>query len=214
MARAVPLSDMQHDLTPVDPAILERMRSGVPFKLTDPEFAAVNPWKDRALAAMPFINGSTNTDEFRARLGELIGQEIDASTTIFPPFHTNLGIQIRIGKNTFINHACSCVDMGGVTIGNNVLIGPRVNLVSENHPVEPSQRGFLIGKPVTICDNVWIGAAATILPGVTVGENAIVGAGSVVTRDVPANTIVAGVPARVIRKIPTGADPTDLIDTV
>ena len=192
---------MQKDLPPIDPAILARMRSGVPFKLTDPEFAAVNAWKDRALAAMPFINSATDTDEFRKRLGELIGQEIDPSTTIFPPFHTNLGRQTRIGKNTFINHACSCVDMGGVTIGDNVLIGPRVNLASENHPVDPAQRGFLIGQPVIIEDDVWIGAAATILPGVTVGKNSVVAAGSVVTKNVPPNTIVAGVPAKVIKTI-------------
>lgn len=179
------------------------MRSGVPFKLTDPEFATVNAWKDRALALMPVINASTNTDEFRVRLGELIGQEIDHSTTIFPPFHTNLGIHTRIGKGTFINHACSCVDMGSVTIGNNVLIGPRVNLASENHPVDPAQRGYLIGQPVVIEDNVWIGAAATILPGVTVGKNSIVAAGSVVTKHVPPNCIVAGVPARVVREIET-----------
>ena len=182
------------------------MRSGVPFKLTDPEFAAVNVWKDRALAAMPFINSATNTDEFRERLGELIGQEIDPSTTIFPPFHTNLGRQISIGKNTFINHACSCVDMGGITIGDNVLIGPRVNLASENHPIDPTQRGFLIGQPVVIEDNVWIGAAATILPGVTVGKNSIVAAGSVVTKNVPPNTIVGGVPAKVIKTIESQED--------
>jgi acetyltransferase-like isoleucine patch superfamily enzyme len=194
-------STHQENLPPLDEAMLQRMRSGTPFKLTDPDFLPVNAWKDRAIATMPALNNSTTTDEFRDRLSELIGQDIDPSTTIFPPFHTNFGRQIRIGKNTFINHACSCLDMGGVTIGDNVLIGPRVNLTSENHPLEPSGRGSLIGLPVTIGNNVWIGAAATILPGVTVGENSIVAAGAVVTKNVPPNTIVAGVPAKIIRKL-------------
>jgi acetyltransferase-like isoleucine patch superfamily enzyme len=126
---------------------------------------------------------------------------IDASTTIFPPFHINFGRQLRIGKNVFINHACSCVDLGGITIEDNVLIGPRVNLVSENHPINPADRQYLVGAPVVIKRNAWIGAAATILPGVTVGENSIVAAGSVVTKDVPPNTIVGGVPAKVIKMI-------------
>ena len=91
--------------------------------------------------------------------------------------------------------------MGGITIGDNVLIGPKVNLVSENHPVDPCQRKFLIGKPIVIKNNAWIGAAATILAGVTVGENSIVGAGSIVTKDVPDNTIVAGNPAKFLKRI-------------
>jgi signal transduction histidine kinase len=104
---------------PLDPAILDAMRSGLPFRLTDPFFEPVNAWKDRAIAAMPVINNSTNTDEVRERLSELIGSVIDASTTIFPPFHINFGRQLRIGKNVFINHACSCVDLGGITIEDN-----------------------------------------------------------------------------------------------
>ena len=91
--------------------------------------------------------------------------------------------------------------MGGITIGDNVLIGPKANLVSENHPINPTQRNSLIGKPIVIKNNAWIGAAATILPGITVGENAIVAAGAIVTKDVPDNTIVAGNPAKPIKKI-------------
>ena len=91
--------------------------------------------------------------------------------------------------------------MGGITIGDNVLIGPKANLVSENHPINPTQRNSLIGKPIVIKNNAWIGAAATILPGITVGENAIVADGAIVTKDVPDNTIVAGNPAKPIKKI-------------
>ena len=193
-------------IDPLDEKILEAMRSGVPFRLTDPFFMPVNAWVTRAIASMAVINTSTTTKEVRERLVELTGSGIDETTTIFPPFHTNFGRQLRIGKNVFINHGCSCLDLGGITIGDNVLIGPRVNLVSENHPVDPAQRAFLIGMPVTIEDNVWIGAAATILPGVTVGENSVVAAGSVVTKDVPPNSIVGGVPAKLIKTIDEPGD--------
>jgi acetyltransferase-like isoleucine patch superfamily enzyme len=192
---------MKSNLEPLDQKIIDAMQSGKPFRLTDPFFEPVNPWKDRAIAAMAEINASTTTDELRERLSELTGSEIDATTTIFPPFHINFGRALRIGKNVFINHACSCVDLGGITIEDNVLIGPRVNLVSENHPLSPSEREYLIGNPVVIKRNAWIGAAATILPGITVGENSIVAAGSVVTKDVPPNTIVGGVPARIMKEI-------------
>jgi len=106
-----------------------------------------------------------------------------------------------LGKNIFINHACTFLDLGGITIDNDVQIGPKVNLITENHPVDPTQRKNLDLKSIHIKRNVWIGAAATILPGVTVGENSIVAAGAVVTKDVPDNTIVGGVPARIIKKI-------------
>jgi acetyltransferase-like isoleucine patch superfamily enzyme len=97
--------------------------------------------------------------------------------------------------------------MGGITVGDNVLIGPKVNLVSENHPINPTQRKSLIGKPIVIKNNAWIGAGATILPGIAVGENSIVAAGAIVTKDVPDNTIVAGNPARPIKNIATEMTP-------
>ena len=91
--------------------------------------------------------------------------------------------------------------MGGINIGDNVLIGPKVTLVSESHPIDPLQRRSLIGKPIVIKNNAWIGASATILPGITVGENSIVAAGSIVTKNVPDNTIVAGNPAKYLKSI-------------
>jgi len=94
------------------------------------------------------------------------------------------------------------MDLGGISIGNDVMIGPKVNLVSAGHPTEPAQRrNGIVKQPIAIGNNVWIGAAATILPGVTIGENAVVAAGAVVSRDVPANTIAAGVPARVLKRL-------------
>lgn len=142
---------------------------------------------------------ATDTDQVRERLSEIIGSPIDGSTTIFPPFYTNFGRFTTLGKNVFINHACSFLDIGGIAIEDNVLIGPRVNITSENHPLDPSDRKALIPNPVHIKRNAWIGAGATILPGVTVGENAVVAAGAVVSRDVPPNTVVAGIPAKIIK---------------
>lgn len=181
--------------------LLEIMQSGKPFRLDDPAFQEIIDLKDRTLSLSPQLNASTSSDQFRDRLSDIIGSKIDKSTTIFAPFYTNFGRYISIGKNVFINHACSFLDMGGITIGDNVLIGPKVNLVSENHPIDPSQRNSLIGKPIIIKNNAWIGASATILPGITVGENSIVAAGAIVTKDVPDNTIVAGNPAKQLKSI-------------
>jgi acetyltransferase-like isoleucine patch superfamily enzyme len=159
----------------------------------------------RTMQLSAALNSATDVDQIRERLSEIIGSQVDTSTTIFIPFHTNFGHHIRIGKNVFINHACSFLDMGGITIEDDVLIGPRVNLITENHPIDPARRKQLDLKSILIKRNAWIGAGATILPGVTVGENAIVAAGAVVNKDVPANTIAGGVPAKFIRTINTVA---------
>jgi acetyltransferase-like isoleucine patch superfamily enzyme len=150
------------------------------------------------------LNNSTDVDQIRERLSEIIGNQLDESTTFFAPFYTNFGWFTRIGKNVFINHACSFLDMGGITLEDQVLLGPKVNLITENHPIDPADRRALICKPIIIKRNAWIGAAATILPGVTIGENAIVAAGAVVSKDVPANTVVGGVPAKFIKTIGDG----------
>lgn len=149
----------------------------------------------------PALNASTTIDEMRERLSEITDSQIDKSTTVFVPFYTNFGKHIKIGKNVFINHACSFLDLGGITIEDDVLIGPRVNLTTENHPVDPTKRKHLDLKSILIKRNAWIGAGATILPGVTVGENSIVAAGAVVNKDVPDNTIVGGIPAKILRAI-------------
>jgi acetyltransferase-like isoleucine patch superfamily enzyme len=145
------------------------------------------------------LNASTHIDQVRERLSEIIGSSIDKSTRIFPPFYTNFGRRITLGKNVFVNHACSFLDMGGITIENDVLIGPKVSLLSEGHPVHPNERQSLVPGRIHIKANAWIGAGATILPGVTIGENSVVAAGAVVSKDVPANTVVGGIPARHIK---------------
>jgi acetyltransferase-like isoleucine patch superfamily enzyme len=142
-----------------------------------------------------------DVEEVRKRLSEITGTEIDASTTIFPPFYTNFGRFIRLGKNVFINHACSFLDLCTITIENDVMIGPKVNLITENHPLEPGDRKTVLLKPIVVKRNAWIGAGATILPGVTIGENAVVAAGAVVRRDVAPNSVVAGVPAKVVKSL-------------
>jgi acetyltransferase-like isoleucine patch superfamily enzyme len=181
--------------------IFERLQSGGPVRLNDPQYHEINRVLERTLKLSQQLNTAGDIDAIRDILSEIIGETIADSTTIFAPFYTNFGKFIRIGKNVFINHACSFLDMGGITLEDEVLIGPRVNLVTENHPLDPSDRRALLTRPIVIKRNAWIGAEATILPGVTIGENSIVAAGAVVSKDVPANTIVAGIPAKVIKSI-------------
>ena len=181
--------------------IFHRLRNGELVHLHDPEFYKVDEVVNRTLALTPGLNNSTSNNEAREKLSEIIGYPLDKSTTVFAPFHTNFGKSIKIGRHVFINHACSFLDMGGIRLEDHVLIGPRVNLVTENHPLSPSERRGMLCQPILIKQNAWIGAGATILPGVTIGENSIVAAGALVSKDVPANTIVGGVPAKILKEI-------------
>ncbi len=177
------------------------MNAGGIIPHTDPQWAEVWEIVNQTIALSAKLNASGNVEEIRAILSEILGQSIDSSTTVLAPFSTNFGKHTTIGKNVFINHGCSFLDLGGITIEDDVLIGPQVKLVTENHPVDPSNRKSLDLKSIHIGKNVWLGAGAIILPGVTVGENSIVAAGAVVTKDVPSNTIVGGVPAKHIKNI-------------
>lgn len=181
--------------------LLSRLSAGAAIWSNNSLFAPVIEIVTRTQELSVQLNASTHIDQVRQRLSEIIGSSIDRSTRIFPPFYTNFGRRITLGKNVFINHACSFLDMGGITIEDDVLIGPKVNLITENHPLDPADRQALLLKPILIKRNAWIGAAATILPGVTIGENAVVAAGSVVSKNVPANTVVGGVPARHIKNL-------------
>lgn len=169
-----------------------------------PESAAMLANVQRAMAITARLNRLTfdDADEIRALFSELIGQQVDESFLLIPPFYTAGGDEIRVGRNVFINQNCTLYDLGGLHIADDVMIGPNVSLITAGHPLEPSRRrAVTIGKPIVIERNVWIAAGATIIGGVTVGENSVIAAASVVTRDVPANTLVAGNPARVIRSI-------------
>ena len=181
--------------------LLNRLSTEATVPHNNSLFASVIEIVTRTQELSVQLNASTHIDQVRERLSEIIGSTIDKSTRIFPPFYTNFGHRITLGKNVFVNHACSFLDMGGITIEDDVLIGPKVNLITENHPLDPANRQTLLLNPIVIKRNAWIGAAATILPGVTIGENAVVAAGAVVSKDVPANTVVGGIPARHIKNI-------------
>ncbi len=155
-----------------------------------------------ALRITARINNQYNThEELIALMSELTGREVDESFAMFPPFTTDCGKNIHIGKNVFINAGCKFQDQGGIYIGDGALIGHNVVLATINHDENPQKRGSMYLKPITIGENVWIGSNATVLAGVTIGNGAIIAAGAVVTKDVPENTVVGGVPAKVIRKV-------------
>lgn len=172
-----------------------------------PESAAMVANTRRAMTITAALNRLTFDDahEIRALFSQLIGKEVDESFLLIPPFHTAGGDEIRVGRNVFVNQNCTFYDLGGLDIADDVLIGPNVSIITASHPLDPAQRrAVTIGKPIVIERNVWIATGATIIGGVTVGENSVVAAGSVVTRDVPPNVLVGGNPARVIRPIGDG----------
>lgn len=155
-----------------------------------------------ALRITAEINTGYHTpEELRTLFSRLIGRPVDESFGMFPPFYTDCGKNIHIGKNVFFNMGCKFQDQGGIFIGDGALIGHNVVLATLNHAQSPSDRASMIPAPIHIGKNVWIGANATVLPGVTIGDGAIVAAGAVVAKDVPENTIVGGVPAHIIRTI-------------
>lgn len=158
----------------------------------------------RAMALTAALNRLTFDDaaQIRTLFSELIGKTVDDGFLLIPPFFTTGGTDISVGRNAFINQNCTFYDLGGLDIADDVMIGPNVSLITSGHPIEPSQRRTsVIAKPIVIERNVWIAAGAIVIGGVTIGENSVVAAGSVVTRDVPPNSLVGGNPARVIRSI-------------
>lgn len=142
-------------------------------------------------------------EEIRELFSKLIGRQVDETFSMFPPFYTDCGKNLSVGKNVFINSGCRFQDQGGITIGDGSLIGHNVVLATLNHDIDPSKRSTMHPAPIVIGKNAWIGANVTVIPGVTIGDGAIIAAGAVVTRNVSSNTIVAGVPAKVIKKIKT-----------
>jgi acetyltransferase-like isoleucine patch superfamily enzyme len=158
------------------------------------------------LNRIPFADG----DAIRQAWSELTGTPVDATFSLIPPVYSEHGLSIRVGRNVFINQGCVLNDIGGIEIGDDVLVGPRVSLITSGHPLDPNQRRRqIVAAGIVIERNVWLGAGSMVLQGVTVGEDSVVAAGAVVTRDVPPATLVAGVPAQVVRPIGAGDRPAD-----
>ena len=146
-------------------------------------------------------------DEVRELLSELFGYQVPQSLRVFPPLYADFGKNISVGEGVFINACCHFQDHGGVTLGDGCQIGHNVVFATLNHELPPERRGVTRPAPIVLGKKVWVGSNATILQGVTIGDNAVVAAGAVVTKDVPANTIVGGVPARVIKRIDESITP-------
>lgn len=181
---------------------LSTLNSGKPVQAGGEAHLFMHGVSQEALKITAEINGSYHEpEELRALFSKLIGKPVDESFALFPPFHTDCGKNIHIGKHVFINMGCKFQDQGGIYIGDGTLVGHNVVLATLNHAMSPENRGTMVPAPIRIGKNVWIGSNATILPGVTIGDGAIVAAGAVVNRDVPENTIVGGVPAKVIRHL-------------
>ena len=181
--------------------IFERLRNGETISSNDPEAFKLRDASFATKKLLLQLNNSSNPAEMRDLLRQITASEIDESVVVFTPLYINYGKHTKIGKNVFINFDCVFLDLGGITIEDNVLIAPKVSLLSEGHPVNPLDRQSLVPGHIHIKKNAWIGAGATILPGVTIGENAIVAAGAVVSKDVPANTVVGGILAKIIKAI-------------
>lgn len=150
------------------------------------------------------LNATLETERpRRSELAKELFAEAGEGTYIEPPFHCDYGCNTRVGKNFYCNYDCVFLDCGNITIGDNVMLGPKVALYAVNHPIDPVVRGthYDYPEPITIGSNVWIGGSAVVCPGVTIGDNTVIGAGSVVTKDIPANVVAAGNPCRVIRPI-------------
>ena len=183
-------------------AFLEHLSSGKPVQGGSEAHLFMHGVSQEALKITAEINGSYHTpEELRALFSKLIGQPVDDTFGLFPPFYTDCGKNIHLGKHVFINMGCKFQDQGGIFIGDGALIGHNVVLATLNHAMSPKDRATMVPASIHIGRNVWIGANATVLPGVTIGDGAVVAAGAVVTKDVPENTIVGGVPARIIQQL-------------
>ncbi len=190
--------------------LLAELRAGRIIPSGSPLFGVMHRAAQLALRITAELNGSYHDEAgVRALLARLTGEPVDDTVTLFPPFHTDFGRNTRIGCNVFINMGCKFQDQGGLTIGDGALIGHNVVIATLNHDLDPARRADVVPAPVVIGDDAWIGSNATILPGVTVGDGAVVAAASVVTRDVPANTVVVGSPARVLRTVPGSVEAGD-----
>ena len=193
-------SNLISDTVPFQKDIFERLLIGETILPNDLQIGRLREEAFAVKALLNQMNNAVNPEEITQILSKILDKELQ-DVTVFTPLYINCGKHITIGKNVFINFDCTFLALGGITIEDDVLIGPKVSLITENHPLNPEERKGLTGKPILIKKNAWIGANATILSGVTIGENAVVAAGAVVSKDVPDNTIVGGIPAKFIKNV-------------
>ncbi len=186
--------------------VLRRMAQGEPALAGSPAHQVMHELAQAALRLTMELNSHYHTpEEVWELFSQITGKPVDDSFALFPPFHTDCGKNITVGKNVFINACCCFQDQGGITIGDGCLIGHGVVLATINHGFPSEHRKDNYPTAIHVGQNVWIGSSATTLPGVTVGDGAIIAAGAVVTKDVPANVIVGGVPAKIIKAVPQTA---------
>ncbi|OKL40481.1 sugar O-acetyltransferase [Pontibacter flavimaris] len=181
--------------------IFQRLLNGEAVPFSDADYAQIGDACNSTRKLLIQLNAEADPNKIRKLLSQITASEIDATTMVFPPLQINYGRNTKIGKNVFINFDCTFLDLGGITIEDNVMLAPKVCLLSEGHPISVNDRQTLTAGKIHIKKNAWIGAQATILQGVTIGENSIVAAGAVVSKDVPDNTVVGGIPAKIIKKI-------------
>jgi len=182
---------------------LQAMQHESTIKAGSPIHEKMHDLAQEALRVTMTLNNRYHSPEEVTQLfSTLIGHPVDESFSLFPPFYTDCGKHIRVGKHVFINSGCRFQDQGGITIEDHVLIGHNAVLATLNHSIDPDNRGDIQPKPIVIKQKVWLGANVTVVPGVTIGEGAIISAGAVVTKDVPPYTIVGGVPAKILKQIP------------
>lgn len=181
--------------------IFERLRNGETIAPSNPQSHRMIDESYATKELLIQMNNSSDPTKVRLLLSQITGCKIDESVQVFTPLYINYGKHTKIGKNVFINFDCVFLDLGGITIEDNVLIAPKVSLLSEGHPLSPAERQSLVPGHIHIKRGAWIGAGATILAGVTVGENAVVAAGAIVSKDVPDNMVVGGVPAKVLKAV-------------
>ncbi|HJE65838.1 MAG TPA: sugar O-acetyltransferase [Campylobacter avium] len=183
-------------------SIFEKDKSGALVDMNDPEFAKIYEVIARTQALCFELNSKWHREEeARAIFEEIIDSKLEGNAWIMPPFNVDFGRNIKVGKNFLLQQNCTFMDRGGIEIGDDVFIGPKCNITTINHDFNPNNRQATFCKGVKIGSRVWIGINVTICPGVSIGDNSIIAAGSVVTKDVPANVIVGGNPARVIKKL-------------
>jgi acetyltransferase-like isoleucine patch superfamily enzyme len=181
---------------------LETIKSGEPIKANSAPHKFMHIMAQNALKITAKLNGKYHEPkEIITIMSELTGKVVHETFALFPPFYTDFGKNITIGKNVFINSGCRFQDQGGITIGDDCLIGHNAVMATLNHGIEPDKRKDHYHAPIVLGKNVWVGANATILAGVSIGDNSIIAAGAVVNKNVPSNTIVGGVPAKVIKTI-------------